>query len=367
VSSIDATASHDVAILGGGPAGAAAAIELARHGLRVLVLERTRYDDVRVGETLPPQAAPWLRRLGIFDAFESVPKLLAPGVFRSWERSVPIVDPMIFKNDLYGWHIDRARFDALVADAAEQAGAIVRRGAVARSCQRSGDAWRVQFDWSGRRTDIDARWLIDATGRRSWLLRRQGVRPRVVDRLVGLLGYGGPRASRDENLFIEARPTGWWYSAPLPGGRAVAAFMTDSDLIPRSERSVLSFWEEERAASELISRLHGPATSLRTVVARTAWSGTVATGRWLAIGDAAMAFDPLFGLGICQALASGWWSARTVLESSTDEGTAMGQYQSWAESRYHDYLARRSRLYGSTMRWPDSPFWQRRTQKRLET
>ena len=51
---------HDVAIIGGGPAGIATALALTRAGRRVAVIERTRYDGVRIGETLPPRARPLL-------------------------------------------------------------------------------------------------------------------------------------------------------------------------------------------------------------------------------------------------------------------------------------------------------------------
>lgn len=357
----DAAASYDVAVLGGGLAGCAAAIELAKAGQKVLVLERSRFDDVRVGETLAPQAGPWLRRLGIPDAFASVPHVPAPRVVRLWERPAVLSDGLSFENDRHGWHIDRPRFDALLADAAERAGAIVRRGASALSYeQRDDDGWSVEFDWGGRRFEVDVRWLIDATGRRRWLLRRLGVRRSVLDRLVGLLSYGGPRASDDPALFVEATPLGWWYSAPLPGQRSVGAFMTDADLIAREGRTMASFWEEQRARSELISQLHGPPTSVVTVVARTACSSTVGAGRWLAVGDAAMAFDPLFGLGICQALASGCSAARAVLEAGERGDVAVTRYQIWSDSQHDDYLARRRRIYDSVKRWPDSPFWRRR-------
>jgi flavin-dependent dehydrogenase len=363
VSVSGATTSYDVAILGGGPAGCATAIELARDGRRVLVLERSHYDDLRVGETIPPQALPWLRRLGVTDAFATVAHLQAPRVVRQWEKPVLLADPLAFEAQSHGWHVDRPRFDALLAEVAERAGAVVRRGAVALSCHRQNDdVWQLQFEAEGRHLDVGARWLIDATGRRSWLLRRLGVRPRALDRLVGLLDYGGPRGLDDLSLFVEGTSLGWWYSAPLPGGRSVAAFMTDGDLIPRDRPGVASFCREQRARSELMSRLHRPATSVRTVVARTVWAGTVAAGRWLAVGDAAMAFDPLFGLGICQALASGSSSARAVLEAeaSGDAKAALRQYQSWSESRYRDYLVTRQRIYSSVRRWLDSPFWQRR-------
>jgi flavin-dependent dehydrogenase len=353
--------SFDVAVLGGGPAGSAASIELAMHGRKVLLLEQTTYDDARVGETLAPQAMPWLRRLGIPDALASVPHVPAPRVVRLWEEPKLLASPLVSGDESHGWHIDRPRFDGLLADAAERAGAVVRRGATARSCEKGGDdRWRVQMDFAGRRATVEARWVFDATGRRSWLSRRLGVRPRAVDRLVGLLGYGGPRASRDPALFVEATPAGWWYSAPLPGERAVAAFMTDGDLLPRDGRDASSFWEEQRKRSLVIAHLHPPVSRVRIVVARTVAPTTLAGDGWLAVGDAAMGFDPLLGLGICQALASGWSAARAVLEAGA-EGSATTGYRAWSESQYADYLAQRRRAYGSITRWPHSPFWTRRS------
>ncbi len=328
---------------------------------RVIVLERSRYDEIRIGESIAPQTMPWLRRLGIEDVFASVPHVPAPRVVLLWESEAPAADPLGFDDEHNGWHVDRARFDARLVDAAEEAGAAVCRGATAVSCERQGDGgWRLGFACRGRLVDIDGRCVIDATGRRSWLLRRLGARPTFLDRLVGLLGYGGPRASDDPALFVEATPLGWWYAVPLPGQRSLAAYMTDADLIPRDRRGLATFWEDQRARSELISRLHGPEVSLRSVVARTAWSGTVAGPGWLAVGEAALGCDPLFGFGVCLALASGWLAARAVLESREHGANALGKYQAWCESQLGGYMERRRQIYASVTRWPDAAFWRRR-------
>jgi len=361
---IDSTVHYDVAILGGGAAGTAAAIELAKHKHSVAVLERSHYENLRIGETVPPQATLWLDRLGVLDAFKAVPNREAPGLVSRWESESTTTEPFCFNDYLHGWHLDRGHFDAMLADAADRAGAHVVRDGVIRSCGKSRDElWQVDVDVKNDRQKILASWLIDATGRNGWFIRRQGVRPRSFDRLVGLLAYIGPRTSADLRLFVEATPTGWWYSAPLPGERSLAALMTDRDLIPHDERARKHFWEAEFAKTHLISDLHDARAveaSLKVVAANSSWAGTVAGSRWLAVGDAAMAHDPLFGLGICQALASGWNAARAVIGFSRGNNQAILQYQAWAESSYRNYMALYTRIYNRVTRWPDAHFWKRR-------
>jgi 2-polyprenyl-6-methoxyphenol hydroxylase-like FAD-dependent oxidoreductase len=55
----------DVVVIGGGPAGTAVALALVTQGVSVLVVERSNYQQLRFGETLPPEIQPTLSRLGL--------------------------------------------------------------------------------------------------------------------------------------------------------------------------------------------------------------------------------------------------------------------------------------------------------------
>jgi flavin-dependent dehydrogenase len=358
----------EVIVLGGGPAGTATAMALARAGRAVAVLERSRYELPRVGECLPPEVRGPLTELGAWESFLGSGQLESPGIAAAWGHPEPDDQDFIVNPYGPGWHVDRRRFDVLLAEAAEAAGPLVLKGARPTRWARDSPAvWRVEALVDGWPLEIRAAALVDATGRSAAPARRLGSRRLVHDRLVGLwrsfpaLGDG---PGLDRRTWVEAVACGWWYSALLPDGRQVAALMTDADLLPAGAIARRTFWRRWlRQAPHTQARL-GPDTTdigLRIVSAWSARLDKMAGPRWLAVGDAAMAFDPLSAQGVMWALESGQAAARALDASLRGDVQAIGDYARQGEADYAAYLRDRGAVYGREHRWPDSPFWRRRS------
>ena len=212
------------------------------------------------------------------------------------------------------------------------------------------------------------RWLIDATGRRGALARRQGVRHHRDDQLVAFFALFrqpcGP-ADEDSRTVIEAAPDGWWYTALLPSGRRVVVYLTDADLVrPRAlceKESYLSLLDRtEHIRARLAA--HGyvmegvprgaPAHSAR--LARPGGEG------WLAVGDAALAFDPLSSQGLLTALFTGMEAANALDAHLSGDAEAVGRYGLRLATIYEAYLRNLATFYSFEARWPGRVFWQRR-------
>lgn len=357
----------DVVVLGGGPAGSATALALARAGRSVAVLERSRYESPRVGEALPPEVRQPLSELGVWEPFRTAGHLESPGIAVAWGRAELYDHDFLVNPYGPGWHVDRRGFDAMLAVAAEAAGAEVLTGSRPIGCDRcAGSTWRLKALVDGVPRVWHAAALVDATGRSASPVRRLGGHRIAWDRLVGLVGLVPAVAdgsNRDRRTLVEAVAAGWWYSALLPDGRQVATFLTDADWLPAGLDARRASWHRWlQQAPQTRGRLGAvsPDIGLRVVSACSARLQDVAGPGWLAVGDAALSFDPLSAQGVAWALESGLAAARALDASFRGEWGALDDYAHRVGVEFRDYLRARADYYGRERRWPDSPFWRRR-------
>jgi flavin-dependent dehydrogenase len=139
--------------------------------------------------------------------------------------------------------------------------------------------------------------------------------------------------------------------------------MTDADLLPPGSAARNGFWRKcLEHAPHTMSRL-GPAssgTSLRIVPACSSSLQFVTGPAWLAVGDAAMSFDPLSARGVTWALESGLAAARAHDSFLAGKTAPTQDFAYRSALDFSCYLREREAIYNQEHRWPDSPFWNRR-------
>jgi flavin-dependent dehydrogenase len=353
----------DVAVVGGGPAGLATAIALQRKGLAALVVERTAYRSQRVGEHIPPTTKLQLVSLGLADVGASGVHASCPGIRSIWGSNEPTDREYLFHPNGEALNLSRPDFDLSLAALAERLGATIITEARIAALSRVSNSWQLLVVRANGGLEVRATVVIDATGRAASIAKRLGAKPIVFDRLIGI--FGRLPAARPENhiVTVEAVEQGWWYSAGLADGTVVATFMTDAELIETSKASRIRTWRDRlKGAPMTAARIadHHGSIELHIRTARTQRLDKPIGDRWLAVGDAAMSFDPLSSEGITKGLAAGQKAA--VVAAALCEGDCSGAdgYREDISKAFAQYLATRHRYYAAERRWPDVLFWRRR-------
>jgi flavin-dependent dehydrogenase len=370
-----------VALAGGGPAGAVAALVLARRGVQAIVLEARPEPQQKVGETLPPSLAPLLRHLGLDRLLERDGHLRSQGNRALWGSAGPAESPFLANPYGEGWHVDRRRFEARLAEAASAAGADWRWGCRLESCTAvdasEGRGWRLEIAGPSGTERLEVDFVADATGRPSQLARRLGARRLRYDRLVGisaLLESSTPAA--DTYTLVEAIPEGWWYSALLADGRLAVALLSDGDLLDRGLLGLESdpkIWEkrlrETTATRERVeAKGYKLATPLQVLPADSSRLDTITGEGWLALGDAAAAYDSLSSHGVASAMGSGFYGGNAIadlLAGGERAELANAAYREVMRRAYGSYLDLLREHYARERRWPEAPFWCRRLEVRF--
>lgn len=346
----------DVVVVGAGPAGAAAAVEVARSGRSVVLADRARFPrDKCCGDGLTTGALRQLEQLGLDPAAVPSWQPVDDVVLRSAD-GVEVGLPLPRHAGTYAAVARRAELDAALVDVARRAGAEVFEGhaCTGTTTARGDDHVRVELDGIGT---VAARYVIAADGMWSPVRKHLGAAaPGYLGEWHAFRQYFadvGRRASSE--LFVWFEPDiapGYVWSFPLADGRANVGFgvLRGGD---HATRDMKALWPELLARPHVRAVL-GP--SARPEAPHRAWpipariertTLTAAGGRALFVGDAAAAADPLTGEGIGQALLTGRLAARAVCVAGA---LAPGR----AASRYRDAVARElvpdARMAGALLR-----------------
>lgn len=355
----------DVAVIGAGPAGSAAARWLAAAGCRVLLAERSRFETRRVGESLAPEVQPQLAALGVWDNFLALGPVPSWGTRSVWGDATPQSHSHLLSPYGCGWHVDRARFDRMLAEAAADAGAELRAGMALASCRDDGTLWQLELAGTEGSTPACARVLVDATGRGARVAQRLGARRRVFDALIGLTTWLRTDTSEQGFTLVESEAGGWWYSAPAGGNEMAAMLMTDGDLAGRGDLNAPAAWRARLAAAPVTARRVDAGAVIAGPQVFCAASHRLQRrpepSRWIAVGDAALAVDPISGSGVLRALRTarpGAEAALAMLHGAPQE--SLQQYEAERDRECDEYLEERAWYYRAEARWTGETFWRRR-------
>ncbi|MCA9081992.1 MAG: FAD-dependent oxidoreductase, partial [Planctomycetaceae bacterium] len=181
------SATYDVVVIGGGPAGATVATLLAEQGHSVVVLERHEFPRFHIGESLIPETYWTLERLGLVEQLKASAypkKYSVQFVSDGWKESAPFYFDMHNPHESsQTWQVERADFDKMLIDNAVSKGAVVRTGAQVLDVLFDGDravGVRVKLaDALGQASDsreIRAQVVVDATGTSTFLVNRLGLK-----------------------------------------------------------------------------------------------------------------------------------------------------------------------------------------------
>jgi flavin-dependent dehydrogenase len=341
----------DVLVVGGGPAGATVALCLARRGCRVALLEATAYGSHRYGETLPPEINPVLRELKLWNAFQNLSPLEAPGMISAWGDPTPIEVDFVRNVHGTGWHIDRKSFDQMLVNEAEKEGVQVRLSHRIQACTRDGEFWRVR--------GLRSRVLVDASGRNGLRLDDNGARE-TDDRLIAiaLAVSCAIQQRKDLRTSIESTPSGWWYTAALPDRLAVAMFFTDPVIYREAGISIREQLEHAPMTAQYLKG--GKVVSSSVLHVTSSCRGAIFGARWIAVGDSACSLDPISGRGIFKAIRHAEAASTAVIAALDGNMDSASQYARQIREEYGEYVRQRKHYYSSEQRWPEQPFWRER-------
>jgi flavin-dependent dehydrogenase len=353
------TEMFDVVIAGAGPAGSVTAARLAQHGLKVLLVEASRFDRHRVGEFLTPAARALVNEAALLKKGWESRHQEIPEFVSTWSTAEPVSRNYIFNPHGQGLALNRALFDRELADTAMERGARLLTNSYVRAASRTTDGWEITLEHDGQQFQVSCKFLAACCGRAGAPfpglphMRRRDAK--LVCLALRLQHYGGNVCPT-----TEAYPNGWVYTVGLSSGELIVNLFTECSGLRRPSLDLLlrELTECPLAASRVLASNITDASEVRffSTDASSTSSRPAAGSGWCLAGDAAQSLDPLSSGGIMQALQHALLISDSLLSSPSFTEVDWHNYTTYLEQSYSDYAISRRGVYGLEQRWK-TPFW----------
>jgi flavin-dependent dehydrogenase len=345
------TGNHfDVAVIGGGPAGSVCAARLASRGRSVVVFERDRHPRFHLGESLLPNS------LGVLEAVGAIDEVRARFMIKRGARFVDGADPgravrYAFAEAFrakwdHAFQVPRDEFDALLFRRAAECGAELRE---------EWEATRVV--WAGTRAigaearagdgsmhAVQARFVVDASGRNALIARAAGDVERIVhlDRtalFTQVRGAWRDLGDREGDIQIVVfghgpNDRGWFWLIPFADGRTSVGAVVSSEWV-RAHRGCggpEALFDAAVGASPTLVRMLDGAERCFSPRATADFSfrvGALCGNGWVALGDASGFIDPLFSTGAHLAMHGALHAADAIDEALSSDDLGRARFEAW--------------------------------------
>jgi len=357
--------SYSVVIIGGGPAGSSCAIALANKGVKdILIIEAGEYNKFVIGESIPPNTKKVFNSLGVFNAFRKENHLPCYGVCSYWGDNKRGYNDTVLSPFGHGWHLDRRKFNLFLSKQAQNKGIVLKTNATFKQgIKLDNGNYTISYTNNEEEITVSSKFVVDASGSRSVFAKQQGSKSISGEPLICL----GRRFKINDTTKIssltriEAVENGWWYGAKLPNNEVLIAFYTDQETIKKTKIQQVDVWME--ALSKTVSIKNGLHESMpidekiKGFPVHSFCLDTMAGENWLAIGDAASAYDPITSRGIYKSLTDACYAAECIAIMMNDPSYSLTSFKDYITVNYCNYLIERTHYYSSEQRWKESSFW----------
>ena len=362
------THTYRITIIGGGPAGASCALALSKLGLKdVLLIESSDYSKFCIGESIPPESKPVLKHLGIYDEFRKEGHDPCYGSCSYWGDDKRGYNDTLLSHHGHGWHLDRRRFNQFLAKQAAEKGTLVLKNTSFVDARKldNGKFILTCENENKEILQITSDFIVDASGARGVFASKQGSKKNTTEPLICLAArFKLPSDSKVSKLtHIESQEYGWWYAARLPDDTLLIGLYTDGNTVTRKKIQSFDVWlellKETPTTRDFINNAEVIDEKFKGYPAPSFCLDKVFDENWIAIGDAASAYDPVTSRGIIKSLTDGLFAAEKIQQHLEGDTKALPEFEKMVQANFQKYLQTRQHFYQLEQRWPSSPFWRK--------